>query len=233
MKYPEARILVFCKAPVTGKVMSRLSPVLDECGRVRLHKHLSARLLDACLASELAPVELWCAPDTGHAFFRHYQRLGIRLRQQEGVDIGERMFRGARSVLSDPVVDKVLIVGTDCPDLDPDYLEQALVRLQDQDAVLGPAEDGGYGLIGLRKVEAGIFSDIAWSTSAVCRQTCIRFDAAGYRWSWLPRLWDIDRPEDLERYRSGLYDTELEKASCTIDDGFFRASRMPADVESG
>ena len=115
-----------------------------------IHRKLATRMLDCCIGSNLAEVELWCSPDTSHDFFRGYEEKGIRLFQQQGTDLGERMFLGAAHALAHEDVENILITGTDCPELDELYLEGALRELSDHDAVLGPTEDGGYGLIGLR-----------------------------------------------------------------------------------
>lgn len=199
LKFPDSKILVFCKAPIPGKVKTRLLPVLSSCEAAGLYQKLAARMLDCALDSSLADVDLWCYPDVTHAFFQKYKDRGVPLFQQQGVDLGERMYQGALHALAQEGVSKVLIIGADCPTLDEDYLESALSKLDDHDAVLGPAEDGGYGLIGLRKADRTIFNDITWSTSQVCADTCRRMNQLNYNWSLLPLLWDVDRPEDLEK----------------------------------
>lgn len=202
MKFPDSRILVFCKAPIPGMVKTRLLPALNSLQAADLHRKLAKRMLDCCLNSNLAEVELWCSPDTTHEFFFEYMEKGIPLFQQQGADLGERMFHGATHSLAREEVEKVLIIGTDCPNLDRHYLERAMQKLTDHDAVLGPAEDGGYGLIGLRRATHELFDNITWGTSEVCAETCRKMNTQGYNWSLLPLLWDVDRPEDLVRVSS-------------------------------
>ncbi len=199
MKYPDSKILVFCKAPLPGTVNTRLLPVLSASEAAALHEKLARRILDCCLDSKLANIELWCSPDTNHNFFHEYRDRGIPLFQQQGADIGERMCQGALHSLANEGIEKVVIIGTDLPTLDSDYLEDALEKLVDHDAVLGPAEDGGYGLIGFKQVRPEIFKNMAWSTDEVCAETCRRLDSLGDSCSLLPLLWDVDRPGDLKR----------------------------------
>ncbi len=199
IKFPDSKILVFCKAPIPGKVKTRLLPVLSSCEAADLYRALAGRMIDCALGSSLAEIELWCYPDFNHPFFQKYNECDVPLYQQQGADLGERMYQGAVHSLAQEGVNKVLIIGADCPTLDEAYLDTALGKLKDHDAVLGPAEDGGYGLIGLSEANPDVFSGITWSTSQVCADTCSRMNELNYNWSLLPLLWDVDRPEDLER----------------------------------
>jgi glycosyltransferase A (GT-A) superfamily protein (DUF2064 family) len=93
-----------------------------------------------------------------------------------------------------------LVVGTDCPALTPAHLQQAADALQTHDAVLVPAEDGGYVLLGLRRPLAGVFERIDWSTQRVLAQTLERLHEAGASCMELPALWDVDEPADWQRW---------------------------------
>ncbi len=96
--------------------------------------------------------------------------------------------------------ERVVLIGSDCPEFDPDYLEAAFGALAQQDAVLGPAVDGGYVLIGLRTAAALLFEDIAWGTPQVLQTTRDRLHRLGWRWTELPPRHDIDEPGDLQRF---------------------------------
>jgi hypothetical protein len=99
--------------------------------------------------------------------------------------------------------ERVILIGADCPALTPRDLGRADRLLRGAcDAVLAPAEDGGYALIGLKRVSPLLFEAIAWGGRDVCSETVRRLDRLGYRWRALRTLWDVDRPEDLERLRS-------------------------------
>ena len=100
-----------------------------------------------------------------------------------------------------------IVIGCDCPALTPGHLREAAVALVGgADAVLVPAEDGGYVLIGLGRVEASLFERIRWGESSVLAETRERLAALGWRWRELETLWDLDRPEDLARFRRQIVD---------------------------
>lgn len=196
-EFPDARIQIFCKAPVPGQVMTRLIDELGAEGAAELHRRLASRIIDECGHAGLAPVEIWCTPTTEHEFFAVADGT-MPLHLQQGEDLGERMFEGARFALEDEEARSVVIIGTDCPELDAAYLRLALQRLEDHDAVVGPARDGGYGLIGFQTVDRRYFSDIVWGGDRVCADTCGAFNHAALHWSLLPLLHDIDTPADLK-----------------------------------
>ena len=93
-----------------------------------------------------------------------------------------------------------MLIGTDCPTIDVGYVKQAFLTLSHQEVVLGPAEDGGYVLIGMKQVEERFFTQIDWGTSKVCEQTCRRFVELGLDFGLLPLAWDVDNQEDYLRY---------------------------------
>jgi rSAM/selenodomain-associated transferase 1 len=199
-QFPTTRVLIFCKAPVVGQVKTRLIPALGARGARDLHQRLAQHIFTMCQQAAVAPVQLWCAPDTTDEFFVN---SGLPLYQQQGADLGERMNHGLTTALAESGVTSAILMGTDCINLDVRYLRQACLSLQDSDAVLGPAEDGGYGLIGLSQPAPEVFAQIAWSTDTVCADTARHFNHTFQRWALLPLLWDLDRPADLLRYQQG------------------------------
>ncbi|MEH6616608.1 MAG: TIGR04282 family arsenosugar biosynthesis glycosyltransferase, partial [Porticoccus sp.] len=92
---------------------------------------------------------------------------------------------------------RVIIVGSDCPAINGEYITQALEALDDVPAVFGPATDGGYVLIGLNCLNPTLFSDIPWGSGEVMAMTRNRLNSLGWAWKELSALPDIDRPEDL------------------------------------
>ena len=185
----DVAVLVFAKAPLPGRAKTRLIPRLGEWGAARLQARLTARALRTARQARCGTVELHVLG--GKAF-------PARTRKQKGADLGERMYRALRDALRRHRA--AIIIGTDCPVLKPRDLRLAARRLQGAcDAVIAPAEDGGYALIGLKKVSAGIFAGIEWGSAGVYRETARRLDAAGYRWRALRTVWDVDRPADLDR----------------------------------
>jgi rSAM/selenodomain-associated transferase 1 len=197
---PEAcAVAVFAKAPEPGQVKTRLIARLGAGGAVRLHARLVRHAIETALASGVGPVELWCAPTPSHPFF---QELAVahrlQLRHQCDGDLGARMAEAFRRLLDQ--CSRAILIGTDCPARSAEDCRQARDALdQGMDAVLGPVEDGGYHLIGLRRSEPSVFEGIAWGTDRVLTQTRMRLSALGLRWHELPQRWDLDRPEDYQR----------------------------------
>lgn len=195
------RLLIFAKAPVPGEAKSRLVPFLGREGAARLHAHLVLHTLDTALASKVGPVELWCSSAVSHPFFVECaQRFPIGLRRQRGQNLGERMSHAFRESLKKGGV--ALLIGTDCPSLRPEDLQEAKEALDEGvRVVLSPAEDGGYVLLGLRQHTEALFEGIPWGSDSVLAQTRQRLEGLGWSWRELAARWDVDRPEDVERLR--------------------------------
>ena len=191
-------LLIFAKAPVAGYAKRRLIPALGADKAAALQ----ARLIEQTLATAAAtgiPVELWCAPDASHPFFAGCAaRYPIKLRCQAGSDLGERMYHAFADALGRSPW--AVLIGCDSPALTPSMLiESSQMLEQGRDAVIGPAEDGGYYLIGLCRPEPSLFHDIPWGTGVVLERTRERLRTLGWEWQELPPLWDLDRPDDLSR----------------------------------
>jgi uncharacterized protein len=195
-------VMIFAKAPTPGRVKTRLIPALGERGAAELQRHLIERTLHTAAAARPRTLELWCAPGAGDPFFAACaKRHGIGLQTQGEGDLGARMTRALASALA--AGSPGLLIGCDCPALTPAYLREACAALVGgSDAVLGPAEDGGYVLIGLaRSPPAQLFEGIAWGTATVMQETRTRLARGNWSWHELALLWDLDRPEDLRRLR--------------------------------
>ena len=195
--YPGARILVFAKAPEAGKVKTRLARDIGAEAALGLYLAMLRRVFATVEQAALAEAHLWAAGDP-----RHPELLGLCdvrcIHRQEGDDLGERMRHAAARELAAEDVDSVLIIGSDCPALTADYLESALAALADGvELVLGPARDGGYVLIGLRKVPAGLFDGVEWGGANVREQTLARAGELGLRRHLLAPSWDVDTAADL------------------------------------
>ncbi len=191
-------LLIVAKAPVAGYAKRRLIPALGAQGAAVLHARLIRHTLSTAAATGL-PTELWCAPDTSHPFFAQCTvDYPVTLRCQAGRDLGERMeYAFVDALRRSPWV---VMIGCDCPALTSLMITEAFHRLEHGcDAVIGPAEDGGYYLIGLRCPEPSLFRGIPWGTGVVLEYTRARMQALGWKWQELPCFWDLDRPEDLSR----------------------------------
>ena len=186
-------IIVFARAPVLGRVKTRLVPALGEWRTLLLHRRLLGHALRTARASGCGPVELYA---TG----RHSLLRRRALRLQRGADLGERMHdaftRGLRRHR------RVVLIGTDSPALAARDLRRADRLLRGgHDAVIAPAEDGGYALIGLHRTSRALFEGIAWGGPQVYAETRRRLDCLGWRWRALRPVPDIDRPADLAQLR--------------------------------
>jgi len=184
------RIVIFAKAPVPGKVKTRLVPALGAEGAAALAREMLERTVEEALATGLA-VELCGEPDAAEW---HEARPGLALTAQGQGDLGERLAEAAGRALGGGAV---LLVGADCPELGEGRLRAAAQALEDHDAVLHPAMDGGYVLLGLRRFDPSLFEGIAWSTAAVAAQTVARIEALGWSLHMGETLRDVDEPGDL------------------------------------
>lgn len=196
----KAKLLVFAKAPVAGRVKTRLVPRFGRNGSLAIYQRLLARTLELALSVGV-PVELWCAPHAAHPAFWRYRRRGVVLRVQPPGDLGRRMRLALQDALRS--AEAALLIGTDCASLSPEQLREALQRLQaGADLVLGPAEDGGYVLVGARRrVPVLPFQAMPWGTGAVLRRTRQRARRLGLALAELAAGYDVDRPADVKRLR--------------------------------
>lgn len=234
VRWPRARLLVFAKAPVPGACKTRLIPALGEQGAAAFAERLLRDTLTRLSAARLAPLELRCAPDCTHPVFTALAaRLPIRLAAQRGGDLGERMGDAVAETLGE--AEMAVLLGTDCPRLDARYLARALAALSGQDAVLGPASDGGYVLLGLRRSSRcgpperdALFRAMPWGSERVAARTRERLRLHGLRWAELPALTDIDRPEDLGA--AGLSEVVARAARDAAADGAPCERGRPGDT---
>jgi rSAM/selenodomain-associated transferase 1 len=200
-KYPNSVLMIFCKAPVPGQVKTRLIPELTAEQAAKLHIELSLKTLQRAVLGKLCPVQLWCTPSTDHEFFSEAKTAyPLILKQQQGADLGERMHLAFCSALAG--YSHALLMGCDCPSMTEQDLEQALMALnQDNEVVLAPAEDGGYVMIGLSRPHPELFENMDWGTDQVLAQTRAQIKRYKLRHYELNEQWDLDTPQDLQRYR--------------------------------
>lgn len=193
------KLIIFTRYPEPGKTKTRLIPVLGKAGAANLHGLMAGRTIARALSlqnSRQLSVEIHY---TGGSQQQMQDWLGTDLiyqNQIDGGDLGARM-TAAFEKSFDSGVDKAAIIGTDCPDLKAEIVAQAFDELSDRDLVLGPAKDGGYYLIGLRRSIPELFGGINWGTSEVFACTRAIAQNLGLNIAVLPILADIDRPDDL------------------------------------
>ena len=188
---------ILARAPVPGQVKTRLIPALGDRGAARLQRWLLHRTVATAFAADVGPVVLWCAGDPSHPDIVLCHAFGpITVRRQPDGDLGARMLAAVRQ---SPEPAGTLVVGTDCPALDVAHLRQAAESLHTHDAVAFPAEDGGYVLIGMKAPSHELFAGVEWGSDRVMSETRQRLRTLGWRWTEPANLWDVDRPEDVER----------------------------------
>jgi hypothetical protein len=182
-------------------VKTRLAALLGEKGAARLHARLVKRTLRTAKRARFDSTELCGSPHLNFPFFVQCERqFHVSLRLQGGGNLGDRMYRAFKRVLRRHPY--AVLIGSDCPALSAADLRAAARALREgADAVLAPAEDGGYPLIGLRRVSRRLFDGIPWGGPQVLAQTRRRLKALRWRWQELRTLWDVDRPEDVLRLR--------------------------------
>lgn len=197
-----ARIIIFAKAPVAGRVKTRLIPLLGAEGAADLARTMLAHTIEEALAAGLGQPEICADPDPADETWQgSLPHRGVRLSAQGAGDLGERLARAAERVITEQ--GSVLLIGTDCPALNRDRLRAAAAELRRHDAVIVPAEDGGYVALGLRRYDRSLFSAIRWSTPSVARDTIARIEALGWSLARRPALRDIDTPADLAAAETG------------------------------
>lgn len=191
-------VVQMLKSPASSQVKTRLSPVLSLEERQLLHWQMVERMATAIgqfAQSNLYNGALAVAGELDNTQLSELSsRLGLPLILQEGKDLGERMWNALNQALEQS--DGAIVVGSDCPFIGVEYLQQAADALKTHDVVLGPATDGGYVLLGIRK-PVPVFTGIDWGTEHVLKQTINRLEESGTNYVLLPELNDIDLPEDL------------------------------------
>jgi uncharacterized protein len=198
------RTLIFAKAPRPGLAKTRLIPRLGAVGAAALARRMLDHMLASALSAAIGPVELCAAPAVDEDAWRDIvlPMHIVHSAQGEG-DLGARMARHAQRIIAGG--EALLLVGTDCIELDAHALRAAALALQSHDCVLHPTVDGGYALLGLRRYDDSLFAQIAWSTDSVASTTVERVQQLGWSLHQGALLHDIDEPADLSHLPTDWY----------------------------
>ena len=199
-----AAVAIMAKAPRAGEVKTRLCPPLSLVDAAELYRRLLLDKIEQVRSLRTASLAIAYTPGEARAFFEEVAP-GFVLVPQRGADLGDRLANSLGELL-DTGHRGALAIDSDTPTLPLEFLQQALdlIVTPEIDVVLGPTEDGGYYLIGLRAVHRELFEAMAWSTQQVLPETIRRADAKGLRVACLPPWYDIDTPDDLARLRMAL-----------------------------
>ncbi len=189
-------LIIFVRNAVLGKVKTRLAKTAGDEKALAVYKELLSHTysitkeltIDKFIfyADKINSNDIWTE--------NYYKQL------QRGVDLGEKM-KNAFAHLFDAGYDEICIIGSDCYELTTNIIEQAFVSLEQHDIVLGPATDGGYYLLGLKKLQASLFENINWSTDKVLMQTLNACLADNLSYHLLQTLHDIDEEQDWLQYQ--------------------------------
>lgn len=197
--------VIFAKAPIPGQVKTRLCPPLTPDEAATLHGSFVIDTLErtkTAVSKLKLPLDryLACSPSATHVFFKIMEeRQGVKLLDQVGDNLGTRMNQAFQTLFAQGYR-QVILMGTDVPTLPLEYMKQAFTSLENHDLVLGPAFDGGYYLIGLKRMAPELFSDIPWSTDQVLSLTQKNAEGIGLK-AFLISPWrDVDTLADLEAF---------------------------------
>jgi len=197
------RLIIFVKAPEIAKCKTRLISLLGEQGATDFYIDLATHCVEKLHSLKNVDVTLFCHPDIHHDFLKNLSgRYHVGLQAQQGKDLGERMFNAIDHSLQH--YQQCVLIGSDCPTITQEYVEQAFNALNSYDITLGPVTDGGYVLIGASKVDAQLFANTQWSTHTVLQQCLKNIEKLNYSHYLLPTLWDIDTPNDFIENQSQI-----------------------------
>jgi len=226
---------VFAKYPQPGRAKTRLIPALGPDGAAALHdqmvRHTLARVGELLKHREV-DARVWTAGSDPGAFAQHF-RTDLPCAAQSDGDLGQKMHAAFTHMLRE--ADAAVLIGTDCPDISSGLLSMALEGLQSADVVLGPATDGGYYMVGLRRPAPSLFEGIEWSTSTVLAKTLERASVLGLSVQLLPMLSDVDEPQDLpvwDRVRDTLSPPDETPALSVIVPTLNEQSRIGGLVDA-
>ncbi|UOQ69966.1 TIGR04282 family arsenosugar biosynthesis glycosyltransferase [Hymenobacter cellulosilyticus] len=193
-------LLIFARHPALGLVKTRLAHTVGEEEALRVYEELLHHTRTAA-DGVAATKTLWLAgePPMGPTFFADWRGYGQR--PQPTGELGERMHHAFEAAFAEGA-SRVVIIGTDCPELSSADLEQAFAHLASHDVVVGPALDGGYYLLGMTTLVADFFRGKAWSTDSVLTDTLADANRLGLRLGQLPPLSDVDTASDLLAWQS-------------------------------
>jgi rSAM/selenodomain-associated transferase 1 len=230
MKNQDTCILCFVKYPEKGQVKLRLTVDLDDDVVVELYRNF---VLDVVSILKKLDTQfyLFFSPLNTKKKFREWLGSSYSYVPQEGNDLGERMKNSFFYAFAEGF-HRVILVGSDSPDLPGDFLRNAIVELQTHDMVLGPSCDGGYYLIGFRDDTflPSVFDGISWSSSTVYQETMTKIKTAGRSLSLLPAWSDVDIISDLKNLVRRNRNTAF-KSSHTIS--YLRRNKIIVDEDDG
>lgn len=197
-------IIIFQKNAELGKVKTRLAASVGDYEALEIYK-----ILITYTHEQIRPVfaeKLVYFSDYAEPYFKNNDSQ-VQLFIQSNGNLGDKMSNAFQTQF-EKGFHKLLIVGTDCPEITSKIIENAFVELEKVEVVLGPAKDGGYYLLGMNRFIPGLFKDIKWSSDQVLKSTQLFLESNEIKHSFLPVLSDVDNLEDWERLKHKLSHTK-------------------------
>ncbi|MBA4149051.1 MAG: TIGR04282 family arsenosugar biosynthesis glycosyltransferase [Verrucomicrobia bacterium] len=195
-----AKLIIFLKAPRAGEVKTRLAASIGEDGARLAYKAMVEHLLKNLRG--LDAVQIRFSPENAEHELREWLGGEFEFRWQGNGALGERLHKAFEESFLEGN-ERVAIIGSDCPYITVEDIASAFESLKAKDVVLGPANDGGYWLIGLREQQACLFHDIPWSTEAVLETTLCRVRERNLSVNLLRTLNDIDEVDEWQKFSGG------------------------------
>jgi uncharacterized protein len=185
-----ACLIVMAKPPLLAKVKTRLAKGIGDHAALEVYRILLEHTMEVASTGDLL-VSVFVTENDGY-----FDNHGFPVSLQSAGDLGNKMDLASRQMLNQ--VRKVIIIGTDCPDLSHHHIEKANNLLDSHDIVFGPCEDGGYYLLGLKYPHKEVFEDLPWSTDSLLEITLDRCREEGISYGLLEKLADVDTLDDLK-----------------------------------
>jgi rSAM/selenodomain-associated transferase 1 len=210
-------LVIMAKAPVPNEVKTRLTPPLKPEEASYLYQNFLLDKIEQVKSIETRRFISY-TPEKSETFFRSIVPSGFSLISQAGADLGEKLVNVSNGLFAQGA-EKVMMLDSDTPNLPTDYIKEALSLLDEVDVVIGPCEDGGYYLIGMRSFMPELFIGIPWSTSRVAELTIMKAQKLGLTVSLLQEWYDIDTAIDLKRLKKDL---DSPSENCFFCENTFR-----------
>jgi uncharacterized protein len=195
------KVIIFLKYPETGKVKTRISKTLGGNFASEFYKICAEYILNECLKLKEAGIDLYIlyeGPENKNKI-KNWVPGSFTLVCQKGEDLGKRMYNAFSNLYKDKD-EKIILIGTDIPDLSSSLIKETFKYLENYETVIGPSSDGGYYLIGLAKLNKDIFSGVPWSTDKVLEITLKKLEEVNSSYKLLPELIDIDSEDDIVKW---------------------------------
>lgn len=192
-------VITFCKYPTETKVKTRIAETLGNKFAASIYKIFAEHTFRELLKTETVVPYLFFTEKNDKEKIEKWAGNKFILELQEGNDLGNRMYNAFKKVINKGSK-KTVVIGTDIPDMSSNIIRNAMYALDNSDVVIGPSNDGGYYLLGMKKLYKNLFSGIEWSSESVLSLTLEKLNTLNLNYSMLPEFIDIDTEQDLKMW---------------------------------